>query len=102
MFSRAFLSSARGNPALGAAYLYGDFSQNAEGSMCLIDLPINVKERVVFGAELAVSDHLGSIESFAHGNCLKVLNIIFEEELIILGREDSATKILYSNHVLRY
>jgi hypothetical protein len=62
----------------GSSYLNGDFSQNAEGGMPHINLPINIKGRGLFGDEASIGKHFGSIEGFAHGDMLEVLNITFK------------------------
>jgi hypothetical protein len=65
-------------------------------------LTVDVEEGLEFGAEAPAGKHLGSIEGLAHGYFFKMFDIGMKKELIVVGREDGSTKVLYFDHFARY
>lgn len=70
--------------------------------MSHIDLAINIDARGLLGDEFSISKHLRSIKGFAHGDMLEMLNITFQQDLIILRGEYRSTERLQAGHLFLY
>lgn len=70
--------------------------------MVFVVLAVNVQKGRGLRVQFALSDHVCSLEGFAHRYILQMLNIIFEMILIFLGTKDCSTKVLDLDHVCRF
>jgi hypothetical protein len=79
-------------------YFYANFSEDAVGGVAEIVLAIDVEEGGGFGLEATAGDHLGSVESLAHGDAFKMFDVVVQNGLVLLGMEHSTIEILHLHH----
>ena len=53
--------------------------------MALINLTVDVEERLALWAQSSTGNHLGSVECFAHRDIFKMLNVGMKDGLIVIG-----------------
>lgn len=67
--------------------------------MALIILAIYVEEGLLLREEFSLGKHFGSLECFAHGDGLQMLDVVLQEDPILFGVKDGAIEVFNLDHL---